>query len=65
MIRQLEQAKTREEFLEILQEEKEVMDWQEVIRMSRSVNSNVREWARIMGYHNWGEGECNCSNCQN
>jgi len=45
----IEQAKTREEFLQALQEEKEAKDWGEIVRMSRSVKSQVRELAKVIG----------------
>ncbi len=60
----LEQTKTREEFLQALKEEEEAKNWEEIKRMSRSIKSQVRNMARIEASHSFGEGECNCSNCE-
>lgn len=62
---QIELAKTQEEFEQALEEEQDEKEWDETQRMLRSTNINVREMGRVKAHHQFGRGDCPCSNCGN
>ena len=58
-----EKAKTEIEYSTALAMEREDAKYTEAKRMSKSVSRNVRNMARIILSHEFGEGDCVCNTC--